>query len=415
MGHTWNFASALLLIAGALGCGMLMGIERERSKGTSPHRALAGVRTFSLTSLAGACTVLIGEPWLIAVGAAFVGALVVVAYARDRSDDPGVTTEVALWLAYIVGVISAYDLAVAAALSVLITGMLASRTALHAFSRDWLSASEVRGGLLLAGIALLVVPLAPNQPLLGNVLNPQVMVRLVLVLLVIQAMAHVGRRLLSARNALALSALASGFVSSTATIASLGMELRQGHGTVRTQAGGAVISCVATMVQIFTVAATVRPSWIPALWLPTLAGALVAALWGWLLLRAGSASTTPSAPAEDSEMFRLRDALLIAALLTGLQVLVYGLTLWLGDAGLMLGTLLAALADVHAATAAVLAMGGLDGEDGQRLRWALSAAVAVHAVSKSVMACVSGGLRYGFAVASGVVAQAVVFLLLFLW
>ncbi|MPM84104.1 hypothetical protein SDC9_131175 [bioreactor metagenome] len=372
------------------------------------------MRTFSLTSLAGACTVLIGEPWLTAVGAAFVGALVVVAYARDRSDDPGVTTEVALWLAYIVGVISAYDLAVAAALSVLITGMLASRTALHSFSRDWLRASEVRGGLLLAGIALLVVPLAPNQPLLGNVLNPQVMVRLVLVLLVIQAMAHVGRRLLSAHNALALSALASGFVSSTATIASLGMELRQGHGTVRSQAGGAVISCVATMVQIFTVAATVRPSWIPALWLPTLAGALVAALWGWLLLRSGAVAAAPSAPAEDSEMFRLRDALLIAALLTGLQVLVYGLTLWLGDAGLMLGTLLAALADVHAATAAVLAMGGLDGEEGQRLRWALSAAVAVHAVSKSVMACVSGGLRYGFAVACGVVAQAVAVLALFL-
>lgn len=418
MRHSWNFAATLLVFAGALGSGMLMGIERERNKGEGPHRALAGVRTFALTSLAGACAALMDEPWLVATGAAFVGALVVVAYLRDRSDDPGVTTEVALWLAYIVGVICAHDLAIAAAMSVLITGVLASRSALHQFARDWLRASEVRGGLLLAGIALLVVPLAPNQALLGNVLNPQVMVRLVLLLLVIQALAHLGRRLLNAQQALALSALASGFVSSTATVASLGMELRQGRGTVRSQAGGALMSCVATMAQIIAVAVAVQPAWLPSLWLAALAGALVAALWGWLLLRSqtaneSSANKGDEKEVKEAEMFRMRDALLIAAMLTGIQVLVYALTRWLGDAGLILGTLLAALADVHAATAAVLATGTPDSANAQHLRWALSAALAVHACSKSTVAFMSGGWRYGLAVAGGVFAQTLAFLLVF--
>lgn len=413
MDQAWNFESTLLMLAGALGCGMLMGIERERRKGAGPQRALAGVRTFALTSLAGACTALLGQPLLIAVGAAFIGALIVVAAFRDRSDDPGVTTEVALWLAYLIGVICAHAPAVAAALSVLITAMLASRAALHAFSRDWLRASEIRGGLQLAGIALLLVPLAPNRPLLGNVLNPQVMVRLVLVLLVIQALAHVGRRLLNARRALALSALASGFVSSTATIASFGMEIRDGRGPVRASAGGAILSCVATMAQILAVAVTVQPAWVAHLWLPTLLAALIAALVSWLMLHSSPAAETTAAEAEDTEMFRLRDALLIAAMLTGLQVLVYGLTRWLGDTGLLLGTLLAALADVHAATAAVLALGDPSGAEGPQLCFALSAALSVHALSKSAVAWVSGGWRYGAVVACGVIGQTAMFLLVF--
>jgi uncharacterized membrane protein YhiD involved in acid resistance len=36
----------------ALGCGLLIGIERERRKGSGPRRAIAGVRTFTLASRA---------------------------------------------------------------------------------------------------------------------------------------------------------------------------------------------------------------------------------------------------------------------------------------------------------------------------------------------------------------------------
>ena len=51
---------ALLGLAAALGGGLLIGIERERRKGTGPHRALAGVRTFTLAALAGAGAQLTG-------------------------------------------------------------------------------------------------------------------------------------------------------------------------------------------------------------------------------------------------------------------------------------------------------------------------------------------------------------------
>jgi uncharacterized membrane protein YhiD involved in acid resistance len=43
----------LLGLSVALGCGLLIGIERERRKGRGAVRALEGVRTFTLVSLDG--------------------------------------------------------------------------------------------------------------------------------------------------------------------------------------------------------------------------------------------------------------------------------------------------------------------------------------------------------------------------
>jgi uncharacterized membrane protein YhiD involved in acid resistance len=51
----------LLGLGVALGCGLLIGIERERRKGNGPARSLAGVRTFTLASLGGAVGV--WAPW----------------------------------------------------------------------------------------------------------------------------------------------------------------------------------------------------------------------------------------------------------------------------------------------------------------------------------------------------------------
>ncbi|HAJ11806.1 MAG TPA: hypothetical protein DCM06_04485 [Comamonadaceae bacterium] len=410
------FFAALAVLASALGCGLLMGIERERRKGTGPMRALAGVRSFTLVSLGGAAAALTGIAALVVVGAAMVAALGVAAYVRDRSDDPGVTTEVALLLAYLIGVTCARDQLLAAALAVVATGLLALRETLHQFSSQWLQPGEVRSGLILAALALLVYPLAPDAPLWQGVLNPRVLVRLVIVLLVIQSLAHVGRRLLQARHAMALSALASGFVSSTATIASLGMEVRAGQATARNHAGAAVLSCVATMVQIIVVAATVQPLWLGRLALPALAGGGVAVAWGWWSARSAlrspaglAAAEATWVPSSDTPMFKLRDALVIAALLTGIQVAVQLLTVWLGDAGMLAGALLSALADVHAATAAVLVRGGPGSASGAAIATALMAALLVHAGSKCAVALASGGWRYALAVAPGIVAHTLAF------
>jgi uncharacterized membrane protein (DUF4010 family) len=269
-------ADAVAALVAALGCGLLIGIERERRKGVGPRRRAAGVRTFALVAVTGATGVLAGGLWLATVGAVFVAALSVVAYARDRADDPGITTEIALLLTFLIGMLCTWSLPLAAGLAVGLTALLAGREPMHHFARRWLTPAEVRDGIILCALVLIALPLMPDRPLWGAVLNPHLMTRLLALLLAIQALAHLARRLMQARHALVLSAVSAGFVSSTAAIASYGMEVREGRAQAGAQAGAGLLTCVATQLQLLVVAGAVQPGWLKLLWLPCVASAAVA-------------------------------------------------------------------------------------------------------------------------------------------
>lgn len=433
------------MLAAALGCGLLIGIERERRKGSGPGRAPAGVRTFALAALTGAACMLLGQLPLTLVGAAFVAALGVAAYWRNRPDDPGITTEVALLLAYLIGALCYWSLPLAAGLAVTVTGLLAGRERMHHFARQWLQPGEVRDGIVLCALALIAVPLLPDRALWGPVFNPRDIATLLALLLAIQALAHLGGRLLKARQALVLSSLASGFVSSTGAIATLGMRVREGRAGARLMAGAALLTCVATMLQLLVVAAAVQPGWLAVLWLPALAGAGLVTLWGGAMVhhemmrheRAGAAPA-PGAQAtglaaagggdgdgdgEGGRMFSLRNAALVAALLTGVQLATHALTLWLGSAGLLTGVLLAALVDLHSAVAAALAQaplgqapaGGGAGPVPVAVMGAMVGALTVHGLSKCATAWVSGGRAYALALAPGLLGHTALVVGLLAW
>ncbi len=278
-----------------------------------------------------------------------------------------------------------------------------AKEGMHRFALHWLRPAEVRDGILLAALALIALPLLPDRALWGPALNPRTVATLLLVLLGLQTLAHLCRRLLASRDALALSALAAGFVSSTAAIATWGVQVRSEGAAPRSMAGSALLSCVATQLQLLAVAATVQPHWLEMLWLPALSGACVAGVWGWVLVRSEPA---PQSAASDGErMFSLRSALMVAGLLTGIQSAVHAMSLWQGNAGVVAGTLVAALVDLHAAAAAVLVVAEPGSAAATTLPLALSAALAMHAVSKFVTAWLSGGRRYAAALAPGLLVH----------
>jgi len=215
--------SILLGLGAALGAGLLIGIERERRKGAGPRRSPAGVRTFTLASLAGAIAQSMAQPWLVAIGALLIAALAAISYWRDRSDDPGITTELALFVTYLLGVTAMHNPAVGAGAAVVVACLLAARSHLHDFSIEVLTSAELRDALLFAAAALVVLPLLPEQPItwLPSV-NPRKLWGLVVLFMALQGVGYATSRLFGTRLGLALSGLVAGFVSSTATIASLG-------------------------------------------------------------------------------------------------------------------------------------------------------------------------------------------------
>jgi hypothetical protein len=119
--------SAILNLAVALGIGLLIGAERERRKGEGPSRAPAGIRTFTVASLAGAISFIAGGEVLLAVATAGVILLTAIAYWRAHEDDPGLTTEIALILTVLLGGLYMQQPALAAGLAVTVAVLLAAR------------------------------------------------------------------------------------------------------------------------------------------------------------------------------------------------------------------------------------------------------------------------------------------------
>ena len=389
-----------LAMAVALGCGLLIGVERERRKGRGPTRNSAGIRTFAVASLAGAIAQALGEPLLVAVGAVLVLALAVVGHWRSDPRDPGFTTELALFVTYLLGVTAVRDATLAAGGAATVAILLASRSRLHQFSRTTLREAEVRDALILAGAALIVLPLVPARSIdwLAGV-NPRALWGLVVLLLALQAAGYVAMRVSGPRIGLALSGLASGFVSSTATFAAMGARSRADPDLQRAAVGGALVSNVATLLQLALVTLTVSPALLASVWPVYVAGAL-AAIAGAALSTLRPASAAAKPPLLD-RVFDVRGALAFAALLTGVTTLAAVVGERFGSTAVVAAAAIAGTVDVHAAAAAMavlvesgrvaLADGGLP----------IAVAFSTNTASKLIAAWVGGGPRFALAVMPG--------------
>jgi uncharacterized membrane protein (DUF4010 family) len=335
-------------LAAALGVGLLIGLERERSKGTGPHRKPGGIRTFALFALAGAIAAAVNNPWLTPVTVLSATVFAAVAYHHGADEDPGLTTEIALVVTTLLGILAYRHPATGAGLR------------LHRFVLDQLNAQEVHDGLLLAAAALVVLPLLPDRAVdpLGA-FNPRVIWLLAILVMTINAAGYVALRAFGAAVGLPLSGLAGGFVSSTATHGAMGSRALAEPGLLRPAIAGAALSSLATPIFMMIVLAVANRAVMVAMSLPMALAGLGALGYGALFtLRAVRAP-----PPEEMQLgrpFSPRDALIFTATVTGVIFAAALLERVFGTAGALVGVAVAGIADTQAAgaSAASLAAGG---------------------------------------------------------
>jgi len=387
-----TFQELLTIILSALGCGLLIGLERERNKNTRNEQSFAGLRSFTISALLGALCFVI-HPYVGVVGAIAVSLFCLYSLSQQK-EDIGSTTELAFLMTYLIGSACVWNIPLAASMAVLLTLILMGKTSLHRFAGKTIRDYELRDGLLLLALILIALPIMPNKPLWGSVLNPYVILKLLVLILIVQSMAHVAKRILSNDKALILSALASGFVSSTATIASLGMQVRSREATAKVNAGAALMSCVATLLQLLLIVSGVSLMWFKLLFVPSLAGiGILCAATGLFMYRSNHSDTRliKQVDQADDRMFSLKEAVIIAVSLTLIQAGIYGANLILGDKGLILSTFLASLFEIHAAMAGVVVQGN---PANLTLIYAVVIGLAAHALSKSINAFLTGGWKF---------------------
>lgn len=384
----------------AFGAGLLVGVERERRKGQGPDRHAAGLRTFLVAALAGAA----GQALSSVVAAVVLAAVAIMAalsYWRSASEDPGLTTELALVATTLIGMLAISQPELAAALAVVLAGVLAMKDRLHRFATDWLRESELHDGLLLASLALVLLPLLSPEPItwLGH-LSPRRILMLVVVILSMQGASHMGQRLLGPRSGVALSGLIGGFVSSTATIGALGAQVRDGRLAWKVGLCGGVLSSAATWLQALLMALVLAPSHLSALWAPMLLGAAVPLVLGLILWRMQRqhARSDSGSKAGEQPVLRLVEAVQVCTLLVAGSVFVQ----WAhasAPGGALLGVGIAAVADAHAPMAALLSMHESGSIPEILLLQGLLLAIGVNSVTRTGVAALSGGHRYALGLA----------------
>lgn len=401
-------------VATALGAGLLIGLERERRKGQGRDRQAAGIRSFTLAALGGALAQLLAQPALVALGALAVVLLAAVSYYKSRvvddSHDPGLTTELALVVTYIVGVLAVAQPTLGAAAAVVVAALLAARERLHRFATLALSDAELRDALLLAALALILLPLLPAEPLAwAGGMRPRTLGLLLVLILALQGVGHVALRLFGPRAGLALSGLFSGFVSSTATIASMGARARAEPAQQAMCEAGAMWSTAATWLQAMLMLLALSPPLAWALALPALAGALLAlgaGAWRAGLGRRGTRVTPPvPPPAEARGPLRLREAALVALLLSAVALGVAAAQQRFGDAGLLVSTALAAFADAHAPVAALGALHAEAKIDAASALAGVLVAIGTNSLTRTATAFAAGGRAYGLRIGASLAAS----------
>jgi uncharacterized membrane protein (DUF4010 family) len=393
----------IIRLGAALAVGLLIGIERERHKGQGPSRAAAGVRTFTLISLAGAISLELGGLPAFLVTAALIGAFTALSYLRSFRDDPGLTTEVAMLVAVLLGGLTLHNPQLAAGLAVVITIILASRTRVHDWINNVLTDEEVRDGLLLAAAALVILPLLPKQAIdPWGVVNPRKLWTLAVLVMAINGLGYVAMRTLGAKIGLALAGLFSGFVSSTATIGAMGARSKSRPELHRSAVAGAAASSIATVVQLGIVVGLVSTATLKML-LPSLllAGLTALAYAGLFTLRSVRETTQQDMPA--GRPFSPKTAIVFVLIVGAALAISTALTKWLGNNGLLLATGVAGLADSHAAaiSAASLAVGGQT--EVQLAAIAVLIGFSTNAISKTVVAFSLGNRRFALQLLPGIV------------
>jgi uncharacterized membrane protein (DUF4010 family) len=346
--------------AASLAIGLLIGLERERHP-----RAKAGLRTFALVALLAAILAVLGDilgtPWILIVGLALIGAMIVATYAREEAyTEPGTTTITALLICYGLSAMVWYgQVQMAVMLAVVTVILLYFKAELRGVTLR-LARRDLISILQFAVLTLVVLPLLPNQNFgRYGVLNPYQIWIVVVLISGVSLAGYVALRFVGQRYGAPLLGFLGGLVSSTATTLVYARQARQHPEMQGLAVLVIVIANIVVLIRLAVLAAVISPGIGKSL-LPILLSGLLAGMLALLYLwrRGTQADDTPMPDIKNPT--ELRTAFSFALIYTVVVFLSAWLSDIFGDKGLFALALASGLTDVDAISLSVLRLFNLD-------------------------------------------------------
>lgn len=358
------------LLAIALGLGLLVGLQRERSEAR-----LAGFRTFPIITVFGTvCAMLAGEygGWVVATGFLALAMMVYsgnMARMKMGENDPGLTTQMSILLMFGVG---AYlvngQTAVAVAIGGGVAVLLYLKPQLHALAAK-MGEGDFKAIMQFVLITLVILPVLPNQTYGPyQVLNPHRIWLFVVFIVGMSLAGYVAYKFLSQSAGAMIGGVLGGLISSTATTVSYA---RRTRAVVNSENLAAFVILVASTVLycrvLVILAAIALPSWsVVAPPIGAMLGALAVLCVGlWLKERHDPVQMPPQTnPTE------LKPAIVFGLLFAGVLFATAAGKARFGEGGLYVVAVLSGFTDVDAislSTAQMISDNRLDADTGWRL------------------------------------------------
>lgn len=398
----------------ALGAGALIGLQRQQSRDEEKGPGVGGVRTFPLIALAGALSALIAHTmgvWPMLGAMVIIGAFLAVSQYQEwsRSADPGITTQVAALITFLLGVLALepgiplpvgdrYLLIVASAGVVM--ALLSFKEPLHqAVAR--ISDDDLYATAKFVVLAVVVLPLLPNRtygPF--NVVNPFHVALMVVLIAGVSFLGYIAMRIAGPRHGLLATGMLGGLLSSTAVTVSLATKARESSAVVALAAVATLLASSTMFLRMLVVISVINPPLFPSLAWPL----GIMALGGYgtaLMLYLQSGQTLHEAPPLSyRNPLELGTALKFGLFYGVVIVVAKGAQLGLGDHGLYASSVLAGTTDVDAITLSV-AQFHQEGLATRTAATAITVAAMTNTIAKAALAAWFGGWRLAAHVALG--------------
>jgi uncharacterized membrane protein (DUF4010 family) len=405
-----NFLVALLI-------GALVGIDRERKKAAEPGSSFGGIRTHILVALIGAASARLAleraAPWVLVVALAVVGTAVVAGYVRGSGgqDEPyGLTSEMAAIAVFLLGAMAvAGEPELAVALGVVTSAVLAFKQPLHGAVRR-LDTRDVFAGLKLLIASFIVLPLLPDRAIdPWQAINPYKLWLLVVLISALSLAGYVAVRWLGSAHGSAITGLAGGLVSSTATTLNFARSSRDdAAGDGHALSAAILLAWLVMFARMAVLIAIVNRPLLATVWVPLAVMSAVTAAFAVWHYRAGLAQTRREARqlAVDNP-FSLTAAVRFGALFAAVLLVVKLAQRYAPEQGIHVVAALAGSVDVDAITLSV-AEAARDSDGFTRATTAIVIAVASNTLVKcgAVLALGAGLVRMQIAVATAALLAA---------
>jgi uncharacterized membrane protein (DUF4010 family) len=356
-----------ILLGGAIG------LERESSN--QGGGSIGGIRTYSLISLFGSIAGIFVIKNYLFLSALCVGGFILLMLSSfiiesSSSKDFGFTSELSATIAFFLGIIIVMDivpLQISITLFVILVAILSLKSKTSQLVSG-ISRQELQSFISYAIIALVVLPIIPNVDyelkdmgvlvdiLKGlnidisrfdnvDIINPRKVWFVVVLITGIDVLGYILGRMIGNTKGFALTSFFAGFVSSTSATQSLAQKSKI-TGLLFPFLGAALLSNMASFLQIFMLVGPLNPRWMIAIAPGVLLMILTAGLLSLYALKKKEQrqDASPEFIQKEKKIFALVPAMKFALLLILVKIITKVSLVVFGNSGFLISSIIASFA-----------------------------------------------------------------------